>query len=129
MIDDAIKGLSFVRAAWPGEDQFSCEIDCGISWLFGCWSERCDWEAMTRGWNDLESTVMSCYPVVRDVYNGLVEGGATWVRLSGTGATVFAFFASPPDTSGLTGKLPFGSRVVQTETLGRSALDKLRVVR
>lgn len=87
------------------------------------------WPVVEGGWNDLEDTVMRCYPVVRDVYNALVEGGATLVRLSGTGATLFAFFGSPPDTSELISKLPQGSRVVQTETLSRSSLDKLRVVR
>ena len=95
------------------------------------WSriENWRWPVIEGGWNDLEETVMRCYPVVRDVYNALVEGGATLVRLSGTGATLFAFFGSPPDTSELISKLPQGSRVVQTETLSRSSLDKIRVVR
>jgi 4-diphosphocytidyl-2-C-methyl-D-erythritol kinase len=86
------------------------------------------WSLIETGWNDLETTVMRCYPVVRDVYNALVEGGATLVRLSGTGATVFAFFRKPPEISALTSKLPGGSRVVHTRTLNRSSLDRLRVV-
>ena len=87
------------------------------------------WLLVDRGWNDLEETVMRCYPVVRDVYNALVDGGATSVRLSGTGATLFAFFRSPAESSELISKLPQGSRVVQTKTLSRSSLDRLRVVR
>jgi 4-diphosphocytidyl-2-C-methyl-D-erythritol kinase len=86
------------------------------------------WSSIETGWNDLETTVMRCYPMVRDVYNALVEGGATLVRLSGTGATVFAFFRKPPEISELTSKLPRGSRVVHTRTLNRSSLDRLRVV-
>ncbi len=90
--------------------------------------KKMSWSSIEAGWNDLEATVMRCYPAVRDVYNALVEGGATLVRLSGTGATVFAFFRKPPEISELTSKLPRGSRVVQTRTLNRSSLDRLRVV-
>ena len=89
---------------------------------------RLAWDVVDRGWNDLEQTVMRCYPVVRDVYNGLLEGGATLVRLSGTGATVFAFFRSPSEASAVASRLPEGSRVVHTKTLQRSAIDRLHAV-
>ena len=88
-----------------------------------------DWQAMESGWNDLEQTVMSRFPQMRDVYNALVEAGATVVRLSGTGATLFAFFEDETEPGGLATELPFGSRVVQTRTLTRSSLDRLFVVR
>ena len=89
---------------------------------------KLDWDLVERGWNDFEETVMECYPVVRDVYNALVEGGATLVRLSGTGATMFAFFNQPPDICALSRRLPEGSRCIQTSTLNRSSLGKLGVV-
>jgi len=87
------------------------------------------WHHVERGWNDLEETVMARFPVMRDVYNVLVEAGATVVRLSGTGATLFAFFKGAAETSRLATELPSGSRVVETKTLTRSSLDRLRVVR
>ena len=87
------------------------------------------WPNVEKGWNDLEETVMTRFPVMRRVYNVLVEAGATVVRLSGTGATLFAFFESGADTAGLAAVLPSGSRVVQTRTLTRASLDRLRVVR
>ncbi len=45
------------------------------------------------GWNDLEPTCLELFPAVRDVYNHLSESGALAVRLSGSGATIFALFA------------------------------------
>lgn len=91
-------------------------------------SANTDWQWLGAGRNDLEAVVMQRYPLVRDVYNALVEAGATVVRLSGTGATLFAFFRDSTATFGLATKLPQGSRVVHTRTLTRSSLDRLRVV-
>ena len=93
------------------------------------WTQGPDWHAMDLGWNDLEQRVMNRFPVMRDVYNALVEAGASVVRLSGTGATLFAFFEGGTEPPGLLAKLPSGSRVVQTRTLTRSSLDRLFVVR
>ena len=86
------------------------------------------WRHVEQGWNDLQETVLDRFPVMRDVYNVLVEAGATVVRLSGTGATLFALFESGVQTSALATVLPSGSRVVQTRTLTRASLDRLRVV-
>ena len=93
------------------------------------WTGALTWKRFDSGWNDLEMTVRQRYPVVADVYNVLVDEGASLVRLSGTGATLFAFFVRPPEISELTRKLPQGSRVVQTRTLTRASLGRLRVVR
>ena len=97
--------------------------------LFGASrSELLQWDEVEIGWNDLEQTAMEHYPEIRDVYNALVETGATVVRLSGSGATLFALFESGAEMSGLATELPIGSRVFQTRTLKRSSLDRLRVV-
>ena len=93
------------------------------------WLDSLDWENLTEGRNDLEETVLTRFPMMRDVYNVLVEAGATMVRLSGAGATWFALFADATATDELATRLPVGSRVVQTRTLTRSSLDRLRVVR
>lgn len=50
------------------------------------------WQALL-GPNDLEPTCLALYPRVRDVYNRLSESGATAIRLSGSGSTIFALFA------------------------------------
>lgn len=92
------------------------------------WARDSGWSGMDRGRNDLEQIVMTRFPVMRDVYNALVEAGATVVRLSGTGATLFAFFEDDTEPGGLAAEFPFGSRVVQARTLKRSSLDRLLVV-
>lgn len=91
--------------------------------------EEMRWETIQEGWNDLEKTVLARFPLMRDVYNVLAEIGATMVRLSGTGATLFAFFEGGACPAELAADPPFGSRVVQTRTLTRSSLDRLLVVR
>lgn len=45
------------------------------------------------GWNELAPTCLELYPAVRDVYNRLSESGAQAVRLSGSGSTIFVWFA------------------------------------
>lgn len=87
-----------------------------------------DWQIVSRGWNDLEPTVLANYRQVEGVYNVLVEAGAEIVRLSGSGATLFAFFGDEVETAGLAERLPPDCRVVRTRTLTRSALETLRVV-
>jgi 4-diphosphocytidyl-2-C-methyl-D-erythritol kinase len=93
------------------------------------WLDSLDWQNLAEGRNDLEEPVLTGFPMMRDVYNVLVEAGATMVRLSGTGATWFALFENASATDELATRLPIGSRVVQTRTLTRSSLDRLRVVR
>ncbi len=92
------------------------------------WIEQPDWPSIPQGRNDLEETVFDHFPMMQDVYNAVVEAGASMVRLSGTGATLFAFFESDPDPGELSRSLPSQSRVVQTRTLTRSSVDRLRVV-
>lgn len=87
-----------------------------------------DWRIASRGWNDLEPLVLANYSQVQGVYNVLVEAGAAVVRLSGSGATLFALFPDEDEASGLAEKVPPDCRVVRTRTLTRSALERLRVV-
>lgn len=92
------------------------------------WEEGVDWEMAARGRNDLESLVTRRFPEAWRVYNALVEGGARIVRLSGSGATWFAWFDEPVDRVELERRLPPGCRVFRTRTLNRISLERLRVV-
>jgi len=81
-----------------------------------------------EGWNDLEPTALSEYPVVRQARDALAELGAAPVRLSGSGATLFAFFRSPPRVSEVTAQLPEGCRVVCSRTLRRASYAAGRII-
>ena len=83
-------------------------------------------EAVT-GCNDLERAVLGWVPLLREVYNSLFDAGARVARLSGTGASFFAFFDSKTSIRQLEGSLPNGTVVVKSRTLGRvgSTLNRL----
>ena len=52
--------------------------------------------------NDFERALFLSYPVLRKIKNGLLEIGASMVRMSGSGPTMFGLFVTPPDlTSGI----------------------------
>ncbi len=92
------------------------------------WDEGLDWQMAARGWNDLQPLVMRRFPEVGRVYNALVEAGARVVRLSGSGATLFACFEAPVGSAELESRLPTDCRVLRTRTLKRTSLQRLRVV-
>jgi 4-diphosphocytidyl-2-C-methyl-D-erythritol kinase len=46
--------------------------------------------------NDFENIVFPVYPVVEQIKNKLYELGAVYASMSGSGSTVFAFFANEP---------------------------------
>lgn len=80
------------------------------------------------GFNDLERPVFDAFPKVRSVYNALRRAGASVVRLSGSGATVFACFADPQQASGVGSYLPSDAKVYSARTLSRSAMRAARSV-
>jgi 4-diphosphocytidyl-2-C-methyl-D-erythritol kinase len=80
------------------------------------------------GWNDLEPAVLERVPAVRSVYNALRRAGASCVRLSGSGATVFACFADSAQAGEAESHLPDDARVYVTRTLSRSATLRARAV-
>lgn len=82
----------------------------------------------TVGFNDLEATVLALFPPVERVYTALVQSGAERVQLSGSGGSMFAFYASPPEESALASALPRGSRIFRTRTLSRQSVEQLRIV-
>lgn len=84
--------------------------------------------AELEGFNDLESTVLEGFPAVRSVYNALRRAGADVVRLSGSGATVFACFADPQRASKAQSNLPSGAKAVNARTLSRSVVMATRSV-
>ena len=80
-------------------------------------------ESLAAG-NDFEAHVRRWYPVIDDVYNSLLEAGAKVVRLSGTGASLFAIFdegSQPGDAN-----LPAGTSLLPTRTLSRTSIAARR---
>jgi 4-diphosphocytidyl-2-C-methyl-D-erythritol kinase len=88
----------------------------------------CPGIAGLEGWNDLEPTVLDRVSEVRSVYNALRRAGASYVRLSGSGATVFAGFADPLRAGEAKSHLPDDAKVYVTRTLSRSATLRARAV-
>jgi 4-diphosphocytidyl-2-C-methyl-D-erythritol kinase len=80
------------------------------------------------GFNELEATVLERVPAVRSVYNALRRAGADCVRLSGSGATVFACFARAAQGDEIGSHLPDDAMVYVTRTLSRSATLRARAV-
>jgi 4-diphosphocytidyl-2-C-methyl-D-erythritol kinase len=75
------------------------------------------------GFNDLEGAVLAGFPAVRSVYNALGRAGASLVRLSGSGATVFACFADPQLASGVGSYLPSDAKIYAARTLSRPGMS------
>ncbi len=75
--------------------------------------------AAVAGRNDMEPLVLGWVPLIGEVFDSLFDAGASSVRLSGTGATLFAFFQDPPSTRELKARLPEGTFVARSRTLGR----------
>jgi len=86
------------------------------------------------GVNDLQDTILGLYEGVKDVYTALVQTDAEGVRVSGSGATVFAFRiggasgVGGEDESDLLMSLPAGSRVFRVRTLSRRSIARWRIV-
>lgn len=84
--------------------------------------------AEMAGSNDLESVVFEKAPEVLAVYTALRIAGATFVRVSGSGGTVFACFAKPQRAAQVESYLPRAARVFVARTLSRSAVNRQRLV-
>ena len=84
--------------------------------------------ADTVGFNDLEATVRALFPPVEAVYTALVQSGAERVQVSGSGGSIFAFYAAPPEESVLASSLPSGSGIFRARTLSRRTIEMRRVV-
>jgi 4-diphosphocytidyl-2-C-methyl-D-erythritol kinase len=72
------------------------------------------------GWNDLEPTCFQLFPGLAGVYNRLTTAGASQVRLSGSGGTIYALFANAQvaERAGLA--LPGDFSWMTARTLGRN---------
>jgi 4-diphosphocytidyl-2-C-methyl-D-erythritol kinase len=71
--------------------------------------------------NDFESIVYKRYPKLRMIHRKLEKAGASFVRMSGSGSSIFAFFdQKPPDRSILE-----GYSVYPIETVSRRQYQKL----
>jgi 4-diphosphocytidyl-2-C-methyl-D-erythritol kinase len=85
------------------------------------------WTEIPPG-NDLQDAVFAGFPAVARVYNALVGAGAETVRLSGSGATLFAAFPDPEAAREAARGLPPGCRFERTRFLSRSSLAAARRV-
>lgn len=75
--------------------------------------------AAVDGHNDVESMVLGWVPLLGRVSQLLFDAGASDVRLSGTGASFFAFFDNKTSIRYLQSRLPEGTIVARSHTLGR----------
>jgi 4-diphosphocytidyl-2-C-methyl-D-erythritol kinase len=55
--------------------------------------------------NDFETVVFDTYPEVRRLKETMLQRGAVFALMSGSGSTVFGFFASPAEAEGLSREL------------------------
>lgn len=81
--------------------------------------ERVRSAAAVAGHNDMERLVLGWVPLLGEVYDSLIDAGASSVRLSGTGASFFAFFDTKTSARDLKARLPEGTIVAKSRTLGR----------
>lgn len=80
------------------------------------------------GWNDLQQHVLERHPALLDVYNSALACGASPVRLSGSGAALFARLEEPA-AAALRRRLPPEVRMLRTLTLSRAEVAaRFRVV-
>lgn len=86
-------------------------------------AEASSWEALSDAANDLEAVVFRRWPGLGEALTSLKEAGASLARLSGSGAGIFARFASDPGT-GFLRRLPEGSLVERVRTLSRASLGR-----
>ncbi len=84
--------------------------------------------ARLGGFNDLEESVLARESEIRSVYTALRRAGASCVRLSGSGGTVFACFADQERSREAERGLPGRARSFAVRTLSRSAAMKRRAV-
>lgn len=53
--------------------------------------------ALRKSGNDFEPVQLASYPVLADITNGLLDAGASLVRMSGSGPTIYGMFCAEPD--------------------------------
>ena len=85
--------------------------------------------ARAVGINDLEPAVLALSPEVRAVYTSLVQAGAKKIRVSGSGATMFAFRSQIEKERELISEVASGVRVLGAQTLSRASIETRRVVK
>lgn len=73
------------------------------------------------GRNDLEAAAFVLSPALGAMYTALVRGGAGRVRMSGSGSSLFAFFADATAAEAAAAALPRGVHWFRVSMLGRDA--------
>jgi len=73
------------------------------------------------GRNDLEAPAFALSPALAAMYTALVRGGAGRVRMSGSGSSLFAFFADATAAETAAAALPRGVHWFRVAMLGREA--------
>lgn len=82
------------------------------------------WEDLL-GWNDFQPTILRRFADIAEAHDELLACGASWVRLSGSGAALFADFADPDRAAEAVRRLGAKCRCEPIATVPR-ALDESR---
>ena len=68
--------------------------------------------------NDFEATVFPLHPIIADIKKRLLDAGAYYASMSGSGSTVFGFFKNDPE-----GRTDAKLRVLKQEFASMVLLD------
>jgi 4-diphosphocytidyl-2-C-methyl-D-erythritol kinase len=88
-------------------------------------SHSLGWEALAGATNDLERVALARWTGLADIFASLREAGASLVRLSGSGAGIYAQFEGDAGAD-LGDRLPGGCRIERVRTLSRVSLGSRR---
>jgi 4-diphosphocytidyl-2-C-methyl-D-erythritol kinase len=54
-----------------------------------------EWQGSVK--NDFEPHILAAYPEIRDIKTKMLDAGAVYASMSGSGSAVFGLFAKRPD--------------------------------
>ena len=64
-----------------------------------------EWQGSVK--NDFEKSVFAAHPIIGEIKQELIDAGATYASMSGSGSTVFGLFASKEDAEKMSTKTPY----------------------
>ena len=64
-----------------------------------------DWQGSVK--NDFEKSVFAAHPIIGEIKQELIDAGATYASMSGSGSTVFGLFASKEATEKMSTNTPY----------------------
>jgi 4-diphosphocytidyl-2-C-methyl-D-erythritol kinase len=64
-----------------------------------------EWQGCVK--NDFEKSVFAAHPIIADFKQKMIDAGATYASMSGSGSTVFGLFASEEQAQKMATKTPY----------------------